>query len=242
MTRRKIITDKICRQKKIREEKNGEKTNDLKSKILTEEAWRPQRLMKVQITEGTLINQNTRLASQQSTLFSCNNPANPTWGNKPWFLGDYPVGREEWSLDNMVGLLLTEDLLMKPKLGRYFKEILEMTAVAALHQLLVRKHSNVVCWGFQRQKDIDKTEKKLTGYLPKLAEGWKTHFKTLPKIKTRPMVKETNHQRTPSIQTCRQMSFLIKGLLNTVNGIQRLIQKIYGSSFLSIFPAHCPVQ
>lgn len=113
--------------------------------------------------------------------------------------------------------------------------------MATLHQLLVKKHSNII-WGFQRQKDVDKTEKKLTGYLPKLAEGWKTHFKTLSKIKTRPMVKGTNHKRTPFIQTPRQMSFLIKGLLGTVNGTQRLIQKICGSSFLSIFPTHCPVQ
>lgn len=199
--------------------------------------------MKGQIPERTLINQNTTdWHPNRARCFSASNPANPTWSSKLWFLGDYPVGMGEWRLDNVVELLLTEDLLMKPKVGRCFKEILKMTAMAALHRLLVRKHSNDVCWGFQRQKDADKTEKNLTGYLPKLAEGWKNHFKTLPKIQTRPMVKETSHKRTPSIQTSRQMSFLIQGLLGTVNSTQRLIQKIRGSSFLGIFAAHCPVQ
>lgn len=91
------------------------------------------------------------------------------------------------------------------------------------------------------QKDVNKIEEKFTGYLAKLAEGWKTHFKTLHKIKTRPMVKETKHQRTPSIQTSRQMSFLTKGLLGAVN-TQRLFQKICASSFFSIsLPLSCAI-
>lgn len=53
------------------------------------------------------------------------------------------------------------------------------------------------------QKDADKMEEKFTGYLAKLAEGWKIHFKTLHIIKTRPIVKETKHKRIPQtdIQT-----------------------------------------
>lgn len=91
--------------------------------MVTEEACRAQRLMKEQITERALINQNTTdCYPNRARCFPTRNPANPTRDNKLWFLGDYPVRMEEWKLDNMVRLPLTEDLLMKAKLGTYFKD------------------------------------------------------------------------------------------------------------------------
>lgn len=72
------------------ERKGRKRTNDLKSKIAAEEACRPQRLMKGQITERSLIKQKAQAGIPTEPLVFLQ-AILQIHGNKLWFLGHSPV-------------------------------------------------------------------------------------------------------------------------------------------------------